>query len=215
MRHYPDVIQDRSPAPLRDSLVDAAARLLVSEGPAALTLRRLADEVGTSTMAIYTHFGGMPQLRRALRREGFDRLRAQLDGVAATYDAVADLALQGLVYRANATGNADLYRVMCMEEPLDADDATFGSETFVLLVAGVERCIEAGRFHGADATGTATQLWVLAHGISTLELAGLLDVEQALRTFRAAALNLFAAYGDDRDAASRSLDAAWERLNAA
>ena len=62
---------------LRPALIEAAARLIATEGASGLTLRRVADAVGTSTMAIYTHFGGMPELRRAVRREGFARLAAR------------------------------------------------------------------------------------------------------------------------------------------
>ena len=59
---------------MRPALIEAAARLIATEGVAGLKLRRVAEEVGTSTMAIYTYFGGMPELRRAVRQEGFARL---------------------------------------------------------------------------------------------------------------------------------------------
>jgi hypothetical protein len=38
---------------MRPALIDAAARLIATEGGAGLTLRRVAEEVGTSTMAPY------------------------------------------------------------------------------------------------------------------------------------------------------------------
>jgi AcrR family transcriptional regulator len=59
---------------VRTALIEHAARITAEEGREALTLRRLAAGVGTSTMAVYTHFGGMDDLRRAVRREGFARL---------------------------------------------------------------------------------------------------------------------------------------------
>src|ERR1700722_8816568 len=88
---------------LRTDLIETAARLVATEGRQGLTLRRLAGEVGTSTMAIYTHFGGMDELRREVRREGFARLRDRLDNVKATKDPVADLAMLGLAYYSSAT----------------------------------------------------------------------------------------------------------------
>src|SRR2546423_3555500 len=113
-------VDDRSEkADARAALIDTAARLIATEGPAALTLRRIADEAGTSTMAIYTHFGGMPELRRAVRREGFARLAASLARVDETEDPVADLAMLGAAYYETALSNPDLYRVMFMEQPLD------------------------------------------------------------------------------------------------
>jgi AcrR family transcriptional regulator len=190
---------------LRPALIDAAARLIATEGATALTLRRVADEVGTSTMAIYTYFGGMPQLRRAVRREGFARLAARAARVRESEDPVADLALLGREYYEHAMSDPHLYRVMFMEQPLDAEDAGARAENFEILVARVRRCIDAGRFAPAESVDLATQFWAVGHGVVTLELAHILSAEEALRCLGGAVLNLFTAFGDDRDAARRSL----------
>src|SRR5438045_1728464 len=147
---------DRPETGLRAALIDAAAHLIATEGPARLTLRRLAEAVGTSTMAIYTHFGGMPELRRAVRREGFARLTARVAAVPHTADPLTDLARICLAYYENATMNPDLYRIVFMEQPLDAADAVIGSESFQFLVTGVERCMAAGIFGAGDAVELAT-----------------------------------------------------------
>ncbi|HET6795126.1 MAG TPA: helix-turn-helix domain-containing protein, partial [Acidimicrobiales bacterium] len=88
-------------SPQRTALIEAAARLVAEEGPSALSTRRLAAEVGTSTMAVYTWFGGMPQLLRALLREGFRRFGDRLRSVEPTDDPVADLGRLGIAYRDN------------------------------------------------------------------------------------------------------------------
>ena len=205
-------VDDRSEkADARAALIDTAARLIATEGPAALTLRRLADEVGTSTMAIYTHFGGMPELRRALRREGWARLTARLERVGATADPVADLGMLGRAYYENAISDRHLYRVTFLEQPLDDADAALGSQAFGSLVAGVQRCIEAGRFEEADPAELATEFWALGHGVITLQLANLLSREEALRSLYGAVLKLFRSYGVDRNAAERSLQRARRR----
>jgi AcrR family transcriptional regulator len=199
------------PVSLRSALIDAAARLIATEGAPALTLRRVADEVGTSTMAIYTHFGGMPELRRAVRREGFARLAAQLADVGGTADPVADLGMLGRAYYENAIGDPHLYRVTFMEQSLDADDAAVGTEAFKSLAAGVERCIVAGRFDAGNASQLAMEFWAIGHGVITLQLAQLLQPEEALRCLNGALLKLFRAYGDEPDAADRSLRRARRR----
>src|ERR671917_926129 len=61
---------------VRLALVETAAELLARREP--VTARSLADRVGTSTTALYTHFGGMPGLWRAVRHEGFTRLAERL-----------------------------------------------------------------------------------------------------------------------------------------
>src|SRR3954464_15939061 len=101
----------------RGALIAAAARLIATEGPSALTLRRVAEEVGTSTMAIYTHFGGMPELRRGGRQEGFARLTASAEQWGESEDPVADLAGLGLAYYRLAMSNPRLLRAIYMDQP--------------------------------------------------------------------------------------------------
>jgi AcrR family transcriptional regulator len=99
-------------SPMRVRLLEVAARLLAEEGPGALSARRVAAEVGASTMAVYTHFGGMRELVRGVAREGFARLAAHLAQVPRSDDPVADIARQGMAYRATALENPHLYAVM-------------------------------------------------------------------------------------------------------
>jgi AcrR family transcriptional regulator len=198
---------------IRLALVEAAARLIATEGSAGLTLRRVADEVGTSTMAVYTHFGGMHELREEVRREGFARLRSHLSAVQDTGDAIADLIVLGWAYYVNGTMNPNLYRAMFMERPIGDADRDIGLDTFERLVRGVQRAIDAGRFRRAEALDRATELWALAHGVVTLELAGLLDSARALSTFSAASRGLFEAYGDNPQALGRSFTRALTRIS--
>lgn len=196
---------------LRLNLIETAARLIATEGVPSLTARRVADETGTSTMAIYTHFGGMDGLRHAVRREGFTRLGTRLRAVDSTDDPVTDLSVLGLAYFHYATDERDLYRVMFVEPTRDAIDAEICWATFDALVHGVGRCISAGRFHVADAPQLATQLWAVAHGTVTLHLAGLLEADTAVLTLGASALHLFTGFGDKAARAERSLAHALER----
>ena len=206
------IVSPRSADPgVRIALLETAARILATEGPGKLTLRRLAHEVGTSTMAIYTHFGGMTELRREIRREGFARLGARQAAVASTGDPVADVWALGLAYYGNAIENPNLYQAMFMDGPVDEGDARVGLETFGQLVAAVRRCIDAGRFDPADPVGLATQLWALVHGLVALQLAHLLPADQALPCLAAGARNLMSAFGDDPRAVGSSIARAADR----
>lgn len=197
---------------LRTALIEAAARLISKHGTDGLSLRHLASEVGTSTMAIYTHFGGMKELHAAVRREGFDRLAQHLSAVEETGDAVADLSLLGVAYTANAQTNPNLYRAMFMERPADEADAAVGSETFDQLLRAVERCVEARRFTQVTADELALQLWALAHGLIALHLAGMLTEADVFAGLAAGARNLFKAAGDDPRALGRSMATSGRRL---
>lgn len=58
----------------RDAVLDTAIRLLDAEGVAALTMRRLAGELGVSAMTPYRHVGNKDELLMVL----VDRLAARL-----------------------------------------------------------------------------------------------------------------------------------------
>jgi AcrR family transcriptional regulator len=97
----------------RERLLHGAIRLLSSSGPEALQARKVAAEIGASTMAVYTHFGGMPQLVEAMVREGFRRLDRRLAEVAVTEDPVADLFAVGLAYRSHALDHPERGAISC------------------------------------------------------------------------------------------------------
>ena len=167
---------------VRRRLLEAAARLLAEEGPAALSTRRLAKEVGTSTMAVYTYFGGLPDLVRAVVAEGFTRLAEHLAEVPRTDDALTDLLALGWAYRANALDNPELYAVMFGTASLGGyrrtkEELEEGRYTFDVLVAATARAIEAGQFREADPERVAAQLWSALHGFVMLEMAGYLTDE--------------------------------------
>ena len=187
---------------IRDSLVEAAAELIATHKP--LTTRSVAAAVGTSTMAVYTHFGSMEELRRAVRRDGFARLAEHLRSARPTDDPVAWLAELGWGYAANALTNPNLYRVMFMETPIDEQDAGVGHYTFEMLVDAVQRCIDGGRIEDGDAYDMATQIWAVCHGVITLHLAGLLELQEVIRLMTLSCRNLLIAFGDEPSAIDRS-----------
>ena len=130
-------------ADLRSALIESAARIVAAR-PEALTLRRVADDVGTSTMAVYTHFGGMDELRRAVRGTGYQALADDLAAIPRSGEPFADLLALCHGYYRFAVSHPDLYRAMFMERPLDEQDAEECAGIFATLIEAVARCVEAG-----------------------------------------------------------------------
>lgn len=190
------------------ALIEAAARLLCDEGPAALTTRRLAREAGTSTMAVYSRFGNLASIVRAVRAEGFGRLETRLDALPVTDDPVADLVAAAAAFSAVGLAEPHLYRAMFVDRPPEEDETGVG--VFRHLVALVERCRAAGRFP-ADGTVPAevwaAQLWSGRHGLVTMILAGMLPAEPATYVLDDLTYRLLIGYGDDPVAARRSVAA--------
>lgn len=165
---------------VRTRLLESAARLLGEEGPEALSTRRLAAEAGTSTMAVYTYFGGMPALVREVVAEGFTRLAGHLATATVTADPLEDLRRLAIAYRENALENPHLYAVMFGTASLGGyrlapDDREVGRYTFTTLVEAVQRVMDAGVLRREDPEAVAAQLWSALHGFVMLELAGYHD----------------------------------------
>ena len=195
-------------ASVRERLVEAAARVVAEEGSDALSTRRLAREVGTSTMAVYTQFGGMEQLRSELRDEAFRRLADRLRAVPAGEDPVRTLTERGIAYCRNAADDPHLYRAAFAAAPRPGEDARAGLVAFGVLVESVQACLDAGRFAPADATALAAQIWTATHGAVMLHLAGLQTFRELVATLAALWESLGVAFGDDRARARASIRAA-------
>jgi AcrR family transcriptional regulator len=159
---------------LRIRLLDTAAALLTSEGPDALSLRRLAAEAGTSTSAVYALFGGKPGILRGLFIEAFTRFGAHLDKVTPSDDPLTDLLVLGHAYRASALADPHLYAVMFGSsvpgfEPAPSDYA-HAEAPFAPLLDTVRRAIAAGLLADTNPDLIATALWANVHGLVSLEL---------------------------------------------
>ncbi|MCD4523904.1 TetR/AcrR family transcriptional regulator [Nocardioides sp. cx-173] len=162
---------------VRRRLLEQAAQLLGEEGPAALTTRRLAREAGTSTMAVYTHFGGMPALVRAVVAEGFRRLVARVAEVEPTDDPLDDLRRAAVAYRQHALADPQMYAVMFGSASLGGyrlhdDELDIGLAAFGQLVDLVRRAMAGGRLREDDPAAVAGQFWSALHGYVMLELSG-------------------------------------------
>jgi AcrR family transcriptional regulator len=196
----------RRDAALRDDVLRVAAQVLAEEGPAALTTRRIARDVGVSTTSIYTYFGSMEELRREIRRAGFARLDSWAEAVATSDDPVADLAAVAEVYFAFGLAEPHVYRALFVDQPVASDES--GKAAFDRLVVEVERCVEAGRFTAGEpglVPVWAAQLWSMRHGMVTLVLSGALPTEQARFVLADMLVRLCTGYGDDTLRATASV----------
>jgi AcrR family transcriptional regulator len=209
----------------RDRLVAATLVVLERDGPAAVQARTVAGEIGASTMAVYTHFGGMPKLIEAVLREGLARFAEHTRGVPHTEDPMADLIAGGLAYGEFALQNPQLYRLLFgltdlgrgLKLPEGAAtpwDLAEGVDALSVLVSAVERVIEAGRLRPQDPVRAATQILCVTHGFVLLAMGGFIN-SQGLQDPRGLqdvmapmAINLLVGLGDTRRRAERSLAAA-------
>ena len=160
---------------LRDDILTVALALLTSEGPTAVSIRRIARELGVSPGAAYHHFDGKGALYRALVADGLAAMEQAILG--ATDDAAPPLDRLVATARAYATfgiERPDHYYVMMM---LRADGIPELSDTDkapgLRLLAFTADAVAAGMANGSirpldDPAADALLLWTTLHGIVAL-----------------------------------------------
>ncbi|WP_422744254.1 WHG domain-containing protein [Mycobacterium sp. WMMD1722] len=211
----------------KTQIVDAGIRILERDGLAALSARKLATETGTSTMAVYTHFGGMTGVIDAIARAAFARFTEALTEAAHTDDPVADFIVLGIRYREFALAHPQRYQMMfgTSAESLNrhhADLTTTGTASsraefrvsFDALLDVVARMIAAGRIRDDGVSVVAGRLWSIAHGAVLLEIAGFFGhQDHGLSQILAPTIfDTLVGLGDARERIDRSLESALERL---
>ncbi|HVM99886.1 MAG TPA: TetR/AcrR family transcriptional regulator [Caulobacteraceae bacterium] len=170
---------------VRGRLCDAAAKLFLEEGEAALSMRRLASEVGCSPMAPYRHFADKAALIAAIRAQAYDRLADALEGVAKDERRRArDI---GEAYVRFARENPAAYKLMFdLAQP---DEAAYpelvaaAARAREAMSRYVRELVEAGVLAG-DPTQLGYVFWAAIHGLVVLDLAGRIPPDIGFETLR-------------------------------
>ena len=213
---------------VRQQLVEAGIQILEQDGLPALSARKLAVETGTSTMAVYTHFGGMAGVVDAIAREAFVRFTRALTEVEQTDDPVADFFVMGSRYREFALANPQRYQMMFgtssppslagyrtdLTETGNPTDRAEWTASFEALRKMVRRMIAAGRIRDDGESMISGRIWSIIHGAVMLEIAGFFGREGHGITEILAPLfvDVLDGMGDDRERTNESLAAAALRI---
>ncbi|GAA3479056.1 TetR/AcrR family transcriptional regulator [Streptomyces yanii] len=141
-------------------IIAAARTLLETEGPEALTMRRLADSIGITAPSLYKHFPDKASVLTALAgevlRETAETLEAAESAAPGSFPALAT------AYRAYALAHPHLY-LLTTARPMDP----------TALPPGLQERAAAPLFRAVDGDQErARAAWAFAHGMVVLELGG-------------------------------------------
>ncbi len=156
-----------------EALLVAAHRLLSTDGPEALTVRRIATEAGMSTMNVYSRFGGKDGVIDELYAHGYRLLFDALDAVGETDDAIDDLTKVASAYRDFALEYPMYYEIMFGK--FDPSDTSIEAalDGLARLVERIQRGADQGLIvlpDDLDPASTTAWLWATCHGLISLEL---------------------------------------------
>ena len=165
----------------REQLLDVASRLLSEQGVSAVSVRRLAEEVGTSTRAIYSLFGSKEGLLRALFRRAADTFARIHQAVPEQDDPLAELIPLGLAYRESALEEPHLYGLLFGFTPgfrPSEEDIQLALRSQSRVVDTLRRAADKGQLK-RDIGKITDAGWGLVHGLASLELMGCLGPPEA------------------------------------
>jgi AcrR family transcriptional regulator len=143
-------------SPRAREIVATGRALLEAEGPAGLSMRRIADALGIRAPSLYKHLPDKAALEAALIADGFAELAERFEA-----DNADPYAL-GRTYRAFGREHPHLYRLM-----------TAGRLPRERLPAGLEdRAAQPVVLAAQGDPDKARALFAFAHGMTILELDG-------------------------------------------
>ena len=156
----------------KDTVVETAAALLNTEGAEALTLNRLAQELGVKTPSLYNHIDGLPGLYRELALLNARMLGGRFTQAAIGKSGSAALIAIAKAYRAYINESPGVYlaslRASGTQQPADAELSAAEEQSLRVAVA----VVASFSLTGEEALHAVRGLRSLVHGFATLEIAG-------------------------------------------
>lgn len=155
----------------------AARRLLDREGAEAVTMRRVAEAVGITPMAVYRHYPDRAGLLNSLANQGFKDLAAELASKRFSGDIERRLTKMADIYLHHALKNPRLFELMFLKPREGArrfprDFEVGASPTANLMVEVILEGMEKGYFRRDDAWEIVFEMGALSHGLIMLYLGG-------------------------------------------
>mgnify|MGYP001822255464 CR=1 FL=1 len=150
------------------AVIDAAASIVEAEGTAALTLSRVARELGIKPPSLYNHVDGLDRLRRDVAMRAIEDLAGMLGAAAMGRSGREALHAIARAVRAYAMSHPGLYELSARARPEDAEYAAASMQP-------VEPVIAVLRGYDLDedeAIHAARSLRAAIHGFVSLESIG-------------------------------------------
>ncbi|MGB3443630.1 MAG: TetR/AcrR family transcriptional regulator [Actinophytocola sp.] len=177
---------------LRNALVGAAADLAAKGGPASVTIRAAAREVGVTPTAAYRHFAGHEELLTAAKERALEELTAAMTKAVAARPAVGGDPVSHALARFGAFGRG--YLTFARQEPglFHTVFAPASSQTprpfertqtnpYQLLVGALDDLVAVGYLSPDRRPISEITAWAMVHGLATLLNGPLSDLSEHLR----------------------------------
>jgi AcrR family transcriptional regulator len=162
----------------RAEILRAAERIFIAQGYEGATIRKIADEVGVSSTALYMHFQDKDQILLEICDRAMSELLAiNLRISTRSGDPVDRVRDMLAAYMRFALENPNAYRLMfCAASMTNSPrrrDATLrlGDHCFEKFSGVVGEIAAQGRLRTGDIRAVTQALWAACHGLISLRIA--------------------------------------------
>ncbi|MGN6234898.1 TetR/AcrR family transcriptional regulator [Dyella sp.] len=177
-----------------DKILRAALKLFERGGAEAVSMRRIADAVGITPMAIYRHFPNREALLKRLSDDSFQAIAHEWAAHGTHPDVLERLLALLTPYLDYALANPHLFDHAFSLRRDDArrfpeDFRERQSPTLTVIADAIDEGMRQGVLRKDDAWDVAMTLWAQAHGLIVLYRAGRFSYDEAqFRAFYLASL---------------------------
>jgi len=165
------------------ALLSAARQIFEAGGLPALSVRRVADAAGCTTMQVYSRFGGKDGLLRALFDEGFEALYRAQRAVPSALPPAERVVQLCHAYLKIAAARPHHYALMLGAHSGDFDppreSRTRAMATLTHLVEAVGAALPSTPVRDQRAREVAHQILAFCHGWAMLSATRLVDASRA------------------------------------
>jgi AcrR family transcriptional regulator len=159
----------------RAEILEAAERIFVAEGYEGATIRKIADEVGVSSTALYMHFQDKACILHEIVEGTLAQLLVQNREIAGRpLDAVVRTKMILDAYMHWGLEHPNAYQlVYCSRGPVTTDPtpertAELSRQCYEAFSGVVREVAASGRLRTGSADSAAQALWMACHGVVAL-----------------------------------------------
>jgi AcrR family transcriptional regulator len=161
---------------LRQKILDVSREILLSQGFAALTMRRVAEAIDYSPAAIYLHFQSREQIAQELCFAGLRQLYERLQNVTAK-DPLTRLSGYARAYLEYSQSDPETYRLIFMADSqltkavFTHRDSGAGGAALRLILTAFNELHSGSKKTGSKPIELAELFWASLHGLASLRIA--------------------------------------------
>jgi AcrR family transcriptional regulator len=161
---------------LRQKILDVSREILLSQGFAGLTMRRVAEAIDYSPAAIYLHFQSREQIAQELCFAGLRRLYERLQSVTAK-DPATRLSGYARAYLEYSQSDPETYRLIFMADSqltkavFTHRDSGGGEAALGLIVTAFTELHTGSKKTCGRPSELAELFWASLHGLASLRIA--------------------------------------------